>query len=56
MLQRTAYWEPAVIKHDMKTNRKLTLYSRYGDVLGRMFLPVSLLLLLAGLVLRIVKR
>ncbi|MDE5607059.1 MAG: apolipoprotein N-acyltransferase, partial [Bacteroidales bacterium] len=56
VLERTAYWEPAVIKHDMKTNRKLTLYSRYGDVLGRMFLPVSLLLLLAGLVLRIVKR
>ena len=56
VLQRTAYWEPAVIKHDMKTNRRLTFYSRYGDVLGRMFLPVSLLLLLGGLVLRIVKR
>ncbi|MDE7103336.1 MAG: apolipoprotein N-acyltransferase [Bacteroidales bacterium] len=56
VLQRTAYWEPAVIKHDMKTNRGLTFYSRYGDVLGRMFLPVSLLLLLGGLVLRIVKR
>lgn len=56
MLQRTAYWEPAVIKHDMKTNRKLTFYSRYGDILGRMFLPISLLLLLAGLVLRIIKR
>lgn len=56
VLQRTAYWEPAVIKHDMKTNRELSFYSRYGDILGRMFLPVSLLLLLAGLVLRIVKR
>ena len=56
MLQRTAYWEPAVIKHDIKTNRKLTFYSRYGDILGRMFLPISLLLLLAGLVLRIIKR
>ncbi len=56
VLQRTAYWEPAVIKHDMKTNRELTFYSRYGDILGRMFLPISLLLLLAGLVLRIVKR
>ena len=56
MLQRTAYWDPAVIKHDIKTNRKLTFYSRYGDILGRMFLPISLLLLLAGLVLRIIKR
>ncbi|MDE7149006.1 MAG: apolipoprotein N-acyltransferase [Bacteroidales bacterium] len=56
VLQRTAYWEPAVIKHNMKTNRELTFYSRYGDMLGRMSAPVSLLLLLGSLVLRIVKR
>lgn len=56
VLQRTAYWEPAVIKHQMKTNRELTFYSRYGDILGRTFGPVSLLLLLGALVLRIVKR
>ncbi len=56
VLQRTAYWEPAVIKHNMKINRELTFYSRYGDILGRTFGPISLLLLLGGLVLRIVKR
>lgn len=56
VLQRTAYWEPAVIKHNMKTNRELTFYSRYGDILGRTFGPISLLLLLGSLVLRIVKR
>ena len=46
VLQQTKWWEPAVIKGQIQKNKELTFYSTYGDVMGRSFLFVSVLLLL----------
>ncbi len=33
--ERTAYWEPAVIKGSINANNKVTIYVRYGDYIAR---------------------
>lgn len=50
--QATPYWEPACIKRQLSANRALSPYARYGDVLGRCALPLSLFFLLLTLVYR----
>lgn len=44
--QATQWWVPAVIKSEVQLNNEMTFYSTYGDVMGRSFGFVSLLLLL----------
>jgi len=39
--QRTAYWEPAVIRQKINANDKITFYVKYGDYIGRIFLLVA---------------
>lgn len=51
--QATGYWEPACIRQTLHANDKLTLYSRYGDILGRFCLPLSLFFILLTFVYRI---
>lgn len=46
ILQRTAYWEPAVIRATINSNDRLTFYVRYGDYIGRIFLLVAALMFL----------
>lgn len=53
MSQATAYWEPDCIRQDLTINRNFTFYTRYGDILGRCFLPLSLFFLLLTFVYRI---
>lgn len=49
ILQKTAYWEPAVIRGRLNLRSDETFFVRYGDVVGRvctlMFLLLALLLL-----------
>jgi apolipoprotein N-acyltransferase len=48
ILQRTAYWQPAVIKGTMNAGSELTFYVRHGDYLARAALfPGALLFLLS---------
>lgn len=44
--QATAYNEDAVIRQSIRGNEELTFYTRYGDLLSRGSLPISLLLIL----------
>lgn len=56
VIDATPYWQPAVIKQTLKANQKLTFYVRYGDIIGRTFMPISLLLLLGGVILNTIKK
>ncbi len=38
VMQKTRYWEPAVIKQEIYRNNIITFYARYGDYLGRLAL------------------
>lgn len=46
VLLHTFYWTPAVIDGTLKANKELTIYSRYGDYIGRVCAPLALVLLL----------
>jgi apolipoprotein N-acyltransferase len=46
IIEKTGYWEPAVIKQDLNANFDLTYYVVNGDYLGRISSFVSALLLL----------
>ena len=50
VLEKTAWWEPAVIRATIHKNSDLTFYSKQGDVLGRAFGVVSIFLLLFTIV------
>ncbi|MEG1910365.1 MAG: apolipoprotein N-acyltransferase [Bacteroidales bacterium] len=50
MFRATNYWTSAVIRKNMYVNNKLTFYTRYGDIIGRVCLPTFLLLMLVVLV------
>lgn len=45
VLQRTAYWEDAVLSMPVNINNKKTFYSRFGDYFGRIFQYVTYTLL-----------
>jgi apolipoprotein N-acyltransferase len=53
--QKTSWWEPAVIKAQVRINNEQTYYARYGDFLGRTAFFIAVLLVLYTLV-RYVKR
>lgn len=53
VFQKTEYNEPDCIKQTLSANTRLTFYSRYGDILGRCFLPLSLLLVLLTFIYRL---
>jgi apolipoprotein N-acyltransferase len=46
VVQQAGWWVPAVIKGEIQKNREATFYSTYGDVMGRSFSFVSVLLIL----------
>lgn len=46
----TDYWVPAVIRGDMQANNKITFYTQYGDIIGRVCLPTFLLLMLLTII------
>lgn len=46
VLQRTNYWEPAVIKGVINANDEITFYVRYGDLIARACTIGAVLLLL----------
>jgi apolipoprotein N-acyltransferase len=47
ILEQTKYWEPAGFTVTLNANDKQTIYTLYGDYLGRMSLVVVVLILLA---------
>lgn len=53
--QKTKWWEPAVIKGNVRINNELTFYTRHGDFIGRTFLFITVLLLCYSMV-RYIKR
>lgn len=44
--QATEWWVPAVIKTQINSNKELTFYTEYGDILGRLSLSFGILLLI----------
>ena len=48
ILQKTSYWEPAVITQTMRANNEMTYYVKNGDYLGRVSAFISGLLLLVS--------
>ena len=48
ILQKTSYWEPAVISQTMRANNEMTYYVKNGDYLGRVSAFISGLLLLVS--------
>ncbi len=56
VLQRTAYWKPAVISETLHLNDKMTYYVKNGDQLARVSAYISALILLVSLVQGILKR
>ena len=50
ILERTNWWEPAVISGNVQTNDELTFYVKHGDYLGRIAAFLAPLLLLLTLV------
>ncbi len=50
VLQRTNYWEPAVIKGEIRANEELTFYARYGDYLSRTAVWLAAFVFLAAFV------
>ena len=44
--QATKYWEKDVIREKLNTNEKITFYVKYGDMIGRVSLFLSVLLLI----------
>lgn len=55
ILEETGWWVPAVIDAELNLNSELTFYSMYGNVLGRSFSFVAILLFIYTLVRRFKK-
>ncbi len=55
VIQKTGWWEKAVIKGKLRKNGNKTFYTRYGDVTGRSFTFVAVLLLIYMLARRFMK-
>ena len=56
ILERTAWWEPAVLKGTVHLNERETFFVRAGDLVGRVSVFVFALLLLAAFVRRLNNR
>jgi apolipoprotein N-acyltransferase len=46
VIQKTAWWKPAVIKCELNKNKELTIYSRFGDVIGKLFAFITVIVIL----------
>ena len=46
VVKRSKWWEPIVLKGTINLNNDITTYTKYGDVIGRSFAFVSVLILL----------
>jgi len=49
ILQQTGWWEPAVLRGELKANSRLTFYCVWGDFIGRIFAFLSLLIFIAAI-------
>ncbi|GMT45932.1 MAG: apolipoprotein N-acyltransferase [bacterium] len=56
VLQKTAYWKPAVIARQLNLNSHLTYYVKHGDMIARISAYISVLILLASVVQGILKK
>lgn len=56
ILQASKWWTPIALSATLNKNRELTIYSQYGDYLGRSFTFVSTMLLLLTFVRRFKKK
>ncbi len=56
ILQKTAYWKPAVISRQLNLNSRLTFYVKNGDMIARISAYISILILLASIVQGVLKR
>ena len=52
ILQRTAWWEPAILKGTVNLNDRKTFFVRAGDIVGRLSVFVFILLLAAAIIRR----
>lgn len=50
--QPTDWWVPAVITGDIEINNSLTFYTQYGDIIARIALYLSLILIIYSLMIR----
>lgn len=50
IIEKTTWWEPAVIRQTINANNELTVFSKTGDLIGRTSIFISVLLLLYTLV------
>jgi apolipoprotein N-acyltransferase len=46
VVKRSKWWEPIALKETINLNNDTTMYTKYGDVIGRSFAFVSALILL----------
>jgi len=56
VLQASSWWEPTVMSASLNKNRELTIYSQFGDYIGRSFAFVAVLLLIFTFVKRFKKK
>ncbi|MGJ8661913.1 MAG: apolipoprotein N-acyltransferase, partial [Bacteroidota bacterium] len=56
IIQSSSWWVPTVLAESLNKNRDLTIYSQYGDYIGRSFSFVSVLLLIFTFVRRFKKK
>lgn len=56
VVQQTDWWVPAVIRQEINLNDEMTIYTRYGDMLGRSLGFFALILLLFTFVKRFKKK
>jgi len=56
ILQKTAYWKPAVITRQLNLNSHITYYVKHGDMIARISSYISTLILLASVVQGILKK
>jgi apolipoprotein N-acyltransferase len=56
VIKATNWWESAVIKDEINLNNELTFYSKHGDLLGRVFAAIAVLLLLWSWTIKIKER
>ncbi len=56
VLWESEYWVPAVMKHDLNANSRVTFYARNGDYLARISAFISVMLLLIAISMGLRKR
>lgn len=56
VFQATPYWEPAVIRQQLNTSEKLTIYVQFGDYIARISAFVSLIFLFVSFTRRFLKK